>query len=269
MRKKSKRSRRRARATARTRRRSDRWRTWLGGGVSTGVIAGVILALVLSAGHKVVAEVAGSPQPLTITTHLFPPSESCQGGAGWVFPQQSNELPVPSWQASDPSLQRWASDYHGIPASGNFVVVDLQALPGHTVIVNDIRVHVVSRAPAPDGTYPELSGGCGGIVPTSFKANLDGSAIVLTRTSEGGGVGKPAPPIPLPHAVSESSPEVWYINSVTRTCDCQWTVTLDWSADGKTGTSTIEDAGKPFRTAATTHAARVIRDVSGKAWETF
>jgi hypothetical protein len=244
-------------------------RKWVGGGVATTVIGGVILAIVLSAGHKVATALVGSPQPLTVTARLFPPGDSCDGGSGWVFLESKSQLPVPSWQAGAASLQRWASAHGGIPASGNFVVADLQAVPGHTVIINDVRIQVVQRASVPVGVYPALSGGCGGIVPTSFRANLDRSSIVLTMTTVGSGFGKPAAPIPLPHEVSESGPEVWYIMATTQACDCEWKAYLDWSSDGKTGSTPIDENGRPFRTLATTRATKVTRNGSGRAWYTY
>jgi hypothetical protein len=233
---------------------------WLGaGGVASSVAAGVILAIVLSAGHNVANVLTGTPQPMTVTARLSPPADFCHGGAGWVFPGPQRQLPVPSLQAGDASLQAWASAHHGIPASGNFVVADLQALPGHTVIINDVRVEVIHRAAPPRGVYPILSGGCGGIVPTSFKADLDHASIVLTRSTAGTGFGKPAPRIPLPHQVSESSPEVWYITASTTGCDCEWKAYLDWSSDGKTGSTAIDADGQPFRTAAIALATKVGR----------
>jgi hypothetical protein len=244
-----------------------RWE-WLAVGIVAPVIAGVILAIVLSTGSAVVHNLGRTRQPLTVTAHLLPPGDACHGGAGWVFSKTKDQLPAPSLRAGDSALQRWASTNRGIPASGNLVAADLQALPTHTVIINDVRVKVLRRESAPAGVYPVLSAGCGGIVPSSFTANLDRSSIAMTRPTKQEGATGRTRLVPLPHKVSESGPEVWYIEAVTRGCDCQWVAYLDWSSDGKTGSTQIDDNGQPFRTVATTRSLNLTRTGSGR-WYSY
>jgi hypothetical protein len=50
---------------------------------------------------------------------------------------------------------------------------------------------------------------------------------------------------------------------VTETCTCEWTATLNWTSDGKPGTTPIKDNGHPFRVAAVTRATGAMPGMHG------
>ena len=84
--------------------------------------------------------------------------------------------------------------------------------------------------------------GCGGGVGTkSFDIGLDsGSPTVTVKNGQRD----------FPYKVSESDPEVFYVNAHTTAHDVRWDLTLDWSSGARHGTVRIDDNGHPFRTSA-------------------
>ncbi|HWX43885.1 MAG TPA: hypothetical protein VNY52_01015 [Solirubrobacteraceae bacterium] len=235
---------------------------WLMGAVVAG-LGGAITAAIISAGHTVKRIVlpTSPAAPLAVTAKLRSPGESCSGGAGWVFPRSAAQLPVPPH--SDAGMQSWATQNGGVPASGNFVVVDLQGRPGPSVIVNDVRVEVTRRSGALTGTYAILSGGCGGVAPDYFGANLDREPVTIKSMAGVDELGHVVAAVPLPHQISASEPEVWYVRASTASCDCQWVAYLDWTANGESSSTRIG----PFLTTATARAKKVI--LNGSGWSPF
>jgi hypothetical protein len=70
----------------------------------------------------------------------------------------------------------------------------------------------------------------------------------------------------LPYRVSVEDPEVLLVNARTENCDCRWYLELDWSAQGRTGTTRIDDGGRPFRTSGTTGRPPYTYDTTGRSW---
>jgi hypothetical protein len=150
------------------------------------------------------------------------------------------------------------------------MIVGLQGLDGRNVIVDDISVNVVSRTDPPHGAYAELSGGCGGFFPYMFSLNLDAKpiSVIAEPGDEGIGGQTSSRPIELPHQISGSEPEVWRLAAETKTCTCEWTATLNWTADdGKKGTTEINDNGRPFRVAAGDFATSYFANGVAGRWD--
>jgi hypothetical protein len=201
---------------------------------------------------------------LSAVVQIPSPSRPCEGGEGWVFNKDLRQMPAPPINGD---RDKWAADNGGIPASGNYIVVTLQGLNGHTVVVNSVSVNIVSRTEPPYGTLSDLTstGGCGGLIPYRFSLNLDANPISVTAETDQGaiGAGEVRRPVDLPHAITGSEPEVWHLAAVTETCTCEWTATLHWTSDGKEDTTTINDHGHPFRVAAVTRATPVEPSLTG------
>ncbi|HME78621.1 MAG TPA: hypothetical protein VKI00_24120 [Mycobacterium sp.] len=205
-------------------------------------------------------------QDLSAVVKIPTPAAECHGGRSWVFDKRPPELPLPPKEGD---LDGWAAANGGIPASGNYIEVTLQGLNGRNVIVHDISVNIVSRTDPPHGAFAELSGGCGGFFPYHFSLNLDANPISVTaKPDDGVGAQAPSRPVELPHEISGSEPEVWRLAAETKTCTCEWTATLDWTADdGKNGTTEINDKGHPFRVAAADLATSYFADRWEGRWE--
>lgn len=192
------------------------------------------------------------------------PARICQGGQGWVFAKDRQQLPGLPVPGGD--MDAWAKANGGIPASGNYIEVTLHALNGHKVTVprdRGISVEVKSRTDPPSGTYPSLSGGCGGILPYRFELNLDANPVAVTaKPDEGAFPGEPRL-VDLPHEIG-SDAEVWHLAAVTETCTCEWTATVHWIADnGKEGTTSLNAKDPFFQVAAVTRAAPLNPDWHG------
>ena len=243
-------------------RRSWKWLS----GVLLAALAAVIAGYVADANHWFWHEVGHSSAALSVVVTMKSPSRECEGQKGWVFAEKPSVLPVPPLGSSS-AADEWASRNGGIPASGNFVTAVLQPPSNKTVVVTDIRVEVVGRHRSRAGTHPILGGGCGGLEPMHFKANLDRSPVRAVPTAGVSASGKRIPPVPLPHTLSEQRPEDWQIAAVTTTCDCDWVAYVDYTADGHPGESKIDDHGKPFRVAGLQHVVRVFPDYSQRKWQ--
>jgi hypothetical protein len=160
-------------------------------------------------------------------------------------------------------FEAWAARNHGLPASGNSVAVTVQGLDHHTVVVQDLRVVVVHRAAPPaTATYPNPAYGCGGgLLPNYFRVNLDEEpTVVHAFAGFMPGTGR-VPPVPMPHQVSETRPEVWHLKVITTKCACSWYGYIDWTSDGVSRTATISDHGRPFETVTPT-SATMLRPVA-------
>jgi hypothetical protein len=243
-----------------------RWkksRVWLGGVLTTAIVIPLVAWAAGWTGHWFTSKV--SPEEyLSAVVDIPSPAGRCNG---WVFDKDPQHLPgvLPDDDLDD--LDAWAAANGGIPASGNDVVVTLQGLNGHTVVVNSITVDVVSRTEPPHGTYPKTLLPCGGpLVPYRFQADLDATPVSVTAVADDPAVaeGQARRPVDLPHAISGSEPEVWYLAAVTNTCTCEWTATLNWTSEGNEGHTPITDNGHPLRVAAVTRATHVDTDFNGR-----
>ena len=201
---------------------------------------------------------------LTVTASMQP-DQGCKAERSWVFQQSPQQLaPLPL--TTDPNT--WAIRNGGIPQSGNYISVTVQGLNGHTVVILSFGVKILSRAAPPAGTAASLTGGCGGLTPSFFDLNLDSPIVQATPVSGIDDAGHTVPAVPLPHVVTESSPEQWQLRILTTTCDCTFVPYFTWSSDGNQGTFEITNGSGPWRVAAITKARAAIRNISGQ-WTTY
>ena len=201
---------------------------------------------------------------LTVTASMQP-DQPCLGATGWVFRQPPRQLAPLPWR-SDPNS--WALRNGGIPQSGNYLTVTVQGNHGHTVVILAFGVKVLSRSAPPTGTAANLAGGCGGLTPSFFDANLDKPDLQVKPVAGLDAAGKKVPAVPLPHTVSESSPEQWHLRFLTATCDCIFVPYFTWSSDGNVGTFQLTNGSGQWRVAATVKAQRAIRDSNGQ-WKPY
>jgi len=199
-------------------------------------------------------------------TAFMQPYVSCKAATGWVFDQPPKQLAplVLTHLSGINSLNSWIARHGGIPQSGNYITLTVQGLNGHTVIIESLGVKVLSRAAPPRGTAAVLSGGCGGLRPSFFDVNLDRPGLQATPVSGVNEAGKKVPAIPLPHTVTESSPEQWRIRILTTNCDCTFVPYFTWSSDGKVGTFEIPDGSQPWRIAAVTRSRAAMPGANGQ-----
>ncbi|MBY8870118.1 helix-turn-helix domain-containing protein [Streptomyces sennicomposti] len=214
---------------------------------------------------------AASPSPLS------PSGDAARPGAGsgaapltvgttpyyWDLPcEQSflvdrsprNVLPPPPQQ----DVVGWAASMEAVAADHQMVVLTVQGTGAQTVVLKALHVRIVSSGPRLTWNKYAMGDGCGGGVDTkSFDVSLD--------------LGNPlAQPIAgqrdFPYKVSESDPEVFYVNGHTSGHDVRWYLELDWSSGERHGTLRIDDHGKPFRTSGS-GPAYYASPLGGHGWE--
>ncbi|CQD09205.1 hypothetical protein BN1232_01673 [Mycobacterium lentiflavum] len=249
--------------------RLRKYALWAGGVVTTAVVIPLVTWGVISGKDWISNKF--SPRPylaavVSIPTLSKGPPGFCE--QSWVFDKGPSQLPSLPKDFSD--LDGWVAANGGIPASGSYIIVTLQGLNGHNLLVHDISVNIKSHGEPPHGTYADFAKQCGGYVPYRFSLNLDARPVSVTvEAAEGGGAGPPgSASANLPHRISGSEPEVWNLAAVTKTCTCEWTATLNWTADdGSNGTTEINDHGRPFRVAASVLATHYGADIWTGRWE--
>jgi hypothetical protein len=125
------------------------------------------------------------------------------------------------------------------------VEITVQGSAGDPVVLTDLDVAIDKRE-QPTGI---AVGQCGGLQPVrTFTVDLDSQSPVLVPLANSDPAAPPAPDFPF--RVSASDPEVFHVVASTKQFDCFWTLQLKWSAHGKTGTTVIDNHGKPFQTIA-------------------
>lgn len=197
-------------------------------------------------------------------TATMDPAPSCNGGgAGWVFGQNAGDLAPLPWAQQQAKVEGWARANGGVPVAGNHIQLTLEELNGHAFIINDITARVTHRARPNIKTFPELSGGCGGITQSFFAVNLDDGdnpqATPVTATG--------VPPIPLPHKLDgQDRFETWNVIVNTTGCDCEFILSFDYTAAGQQHSYDVPlNEGKPWRVSAAPGITPIDRDANG-AW---
>ncbi|MFS4108689.1 helix-turn-helix domain-containing protein [Streptomyces sp. PD-S100-1] len=247
-----------------------------GGGRSAGAADGT------SSASPSPSDASSSPSPSRASSAAPPPALSPSGdaarpGAGsgaapltvgttpyyWDLPcEQSflvdrsprNVLPPPPQQ----DVVGWAASMEAVAADHQMVVLTVQGTGAQTVVLKGLHVRIVSSGPRLTWNKYAMGDGCGGGVDTkSFDVSLD--------------LGNPlAQPIAgqrdFPYKVSESDPEVFYVNGHTSGHDVRWYLELDWSSGDRHGTLRIDDHGKPFRTSGS-GPAYYASPLGGHGWE--
>ncbi|WP_459751849.1 helix-turn-helix domain-containing protein [Streptomyces sennicomposti] len=165
-----------------------------------------------------------------------------------------NVLPPPPQQ----DVVGWVASMEAVAADNQMVVLTVQGTDARTVVLKALHVRIVSSGPRLTWNKYAMGDGCGGGADTkSFDVSLD--------------LGNPlAQPIAgqrnFPYKVSESDPEVFYVNGHTSGHDVRWYLELDWSSGDRHGTLRIDDHGKPFRTSGS-GPAYYASPLGGHGWE--
>ncbi|MFK0172235.1 helix-turn-helix domain-containing protein [Streptomyces sp. NPDC090306] len=235
-----------------------------------------------SASPSVSASGTGSASPSATATSASPAANSGAGGGGskdatgvpvtavvsgytWDSPcsqhylidQEPGRVPPPPSEQLAPA---WAAALGGVSAGGQRVAVTLQGTGSATVVLESMRVRVVSSsAPLAWNDYA-MGDGCGGGVDTAgFKVDLDSAQPAVVP---GKGQGD------FPYKVSESDPEVFYVNAATAAHDVSWYLELNWSSGARHGTLRLDDSGSPFRSSANTGRPTYVYPNGTGGWVT-
>ncbi|MEU0218535.1 helix-turn-helix transcriptional regulator [Streptomyces sp. NPDC006265] len=155
----------------------------------------------------------------------------------------------------------WVAANGAVPSGEQFLKLTVQGKGQETVVVKRLTVRMAGkRAPLPWNDYamgyPGV--GCGGGVPTRF--------FTVALDAARPGVVPEAGHADFPFKVSESDPEVYYIRADASAYDVSWYLELAWSSGDRTGTLTVDDHGRPFRTSGNNGRPAYEFPLGGEKW---
>jgi hypothetical protein len=155
----------------------------------------------------------------------------------------------------------WVAATGAVPSGEQFLKLTVQGTGQETVVVKGLKVRMAGRrAPLAWNDYamgyPGV--GCGGGVPTRF--------FTVALDAARPGVVPEAGHADFPFKVSESDPEVYYIRADASAYDVSWYLELTWSSGDRTGTLTVNDHGRPFRTSGNNGRPAYEFPLGGEKW---
>ncbi|MFJ4282932.1 helix-turn-helix domain-containing protein [Streptomyces massasporeus] len=155
----------------------------------------------------------------------------------------------------------WVAANGAVPSGEQFLKLTVQGKGRETVVVKRLTVRMAGkRAPLAWNDYamgyPGV--GCGGGVPTRF--------FTVALDAARPGVVPEAGHADFPFKVSESDPEVYYIRADASAYDVSWYLELAWSSGDRTGTLTVDDHGRPFRTSGNNGRPAYEFPLGGEKW---
>ncbi|MFC3572944.1 helix-turn-helix domain-containing protein [Streptomyces yaanensis] len=178
-----------------------------------------------------------APAPTGVPLAWTADSQIWDGGCGhdYVIQKEPAQVPPPPVE-QDAGV--WAATQEAVPGRQTMVQISVQGKSSTAVVLEALRVRIVSRGTPVTGNAYAMGQGCGGdLTPRDFSVNLDvNRPIAHARAVE------------FPYRVSAEDPEVLLVTATTETYDCKWYLELAWSSQGRTGTVRIDDHGRPFRT---------------------
>ncbi|MFI2378123.1 helix-turn-helix domain-containing protein [Streptomyces sp. NPDC018964] len=193
--------------------------------------------------------------PITVQTTPYYWESPCE--QSFLVDRSPQNMPPPP---SQQSVVGWVTPLGAVAADRQMVALTVQGTGEETVVVQGLHLRVASSGAPLDWKKYAAGVGCGGEVATkSFDASLDlGDATVTPINGQRN----------FPYSVTESDPEVFYVDAHTSGRDVRWYLELDWSSGSRKGTIRIDDHGKPFRTSAskTEYYGYML---GGNTWEYF
>ncbi|MET9506797.1 helix-turn-helix transcriptional regulator [Streptomyces sp. NPDC006622] len=202
-------------------------------------------------------EDSGGAPPLTVEVRPNAWLDPC--GQHYLIDREPGRVAPPPVEQDAPA---WVAA-HGAVSSGNeFLQVTVQGTGEETVVLDGLKVRTVRKRTPPAWNdyamgYPGV--GCGGGVPTHyFTVALDAArpAVVPEAGHDD-----------FPFKVSESDPEIYYIDADASAYDVSWTLELSWSSGSRHGTLIVDDGGRPFRTSGNNGRPAYEFPLGGSAWQ--
>ncbi|MFF8934782.1 helix-turn-helix domain-containing protein [Streptomyces paradoxus] len=201
-------------------------------------------------------DTAPASAPLTVDTEPH----------AWESPCSQRYLSnLPPGRVGPPPLEQdapgWVAATGAVPSGEQFVKLTVQGTGEETVVVKGLTVRMAGkRAPLAWNDYamgyPGV--GCGGGVPKRF--------FTVALDAARPGVVPEAGHANFPFKVSESDPEAFYIRADASAYDVSWYLELRWSSGDRSGTLTVDDHGRPFRTSGNNGRPAYEFPLGGEKW---
>jgi len=174
----------------------------------------------------------------------------------WMVRKSSSVPKPPLSNLNSEVWASWARAAGAVDAGRTDVTATIQAKPGDVVYITGFQFNVSQRRPPIHGTVagPTCAGPTYGRFvavhldpnpPRIFATSSDPRAIV---GAEPGALGLKVKPLTLPYKVTNSDGLVLILEAQAKKFDCVWSVDILWSSDGRNGSVTIGNNGKPFET---------------------
>lgn len=226
------------------------------------VVVSLVLVVYLTIGrtpHAAGSQAPGASappakqSPVTVTLaydqhHVANGQGSCMN---WIFSRPLSAISPPSDEVLD---ETWAHRFGGVDMGVTNFKLAVQGVTKTAVQLIDFRVVDLKRGPAIHGTDIISSDGCGPSPEAGFQIALGKNPPVIAPVAglDNGAAKK----IPFPFVVSSTDIQQFQVAAIdtllpgARPCGCNvtWRLALDWSYEGKTGTTVIDDNGRPFQT---------------------
>ncbi|MGW0290094.1 helix-turn-helix domain-containing protein [Streptomyces tuirus] len=201
-------------------------------------------------------DTAPASAPLTVDTEPHAWEDPCSQRYLIDLPPGRVGPPPPEQDAPG-----WVAANGAVPSGKQFLKLTVQGKGQETVVVKRLTVRMAGkRAPLAWNDYamgyPGV--GCGGGVPTRF--------FTVALDAARPGVVPEAGHADFPFKVSESDPEVYYIRADASAYDVSWYLELAWSSGNRTGTLTVDDHGRPFRTSGNNGRPAYEFPLGGEKW---
>ncbi|MGW0865314.1 helix-turn-helix domain-containing protein [Streptomyces sp. NPDC002611] len=199
---------------------------------------------------------ASGPVPLTVNTTPHAWEDPCS--QRYLVNRPPSQVGPPPLEQDAPA---WVAANGAVPSGQQFLKLTVQGTGKETVVVDGLTVRMAGkRTPLAWNDYamgyPGV--GCGGGVPTRFFT----VALDAARPS----VVPEAGHDDFPFSVSQSDPEVYYIRADASAYDVSWYLELRWSSGSRSGTLTVDDKGRPFRTSGNNGRPAYEFPLGGEKW---
>jgi hypothetical protein len=198
-----------------------------------------------------VAEVATAPN---VAVNPFKWEGPCS--QHYLVNRQPTQVPPPP---SEQDASGWVGAVDAVSGGQQMLALTVQGTGKRTVVLEALRVRTVKKGPPLAWNDYQMGVGCGGDVATkSFVVDLD-AARPATSPKAG--------QRDFPYKVSESDPEVFYVNASAEAHDVSWYLELEWSSGKQHGTVRIDHNGKPFHTSSNLGRKSYHYMLGGSEWE--
>ncbi|MEU5974685.1 helix-turn-helix domain-containing protein [Streptomyces sp. NPDC047315] len=205
---------------------------------------------------------ASDDVPFTVLVNQHVWNAGCDHS--YLIDRAPSDVPPPP--AEDGAAQ-WAGALGALHGGRTMARITVQGRSDRAVVLHGLRVRVDAyRTAQPRGNVYRMDTGCGGsLTPRRFEVDLDRSRPVA-RSVPGHDGNAPLPAVAFPYAVSQRDPEVLLVDARAVRCDCTWHLELEWSSGDRSGTTRIDDGGRPFRTTGVRGAPVHAYDVPQRRW---
>lgn len=216
-------------------------------------------------GHGPGTQNSGTRQATPVKVTLSYDQNHVNNGApscvNWVVPRPISAIQAPQAPELD---ETYAHQFGGIDEGETDFKLDVQGTTPNAVELIDFRVVDIKRTPVSSGTDILSSDGCGPSQEAGFYISLGSDPPAITPVSglDNGAAKK----IPFPFVVSSTDIQQFQVAAVdslksrAAACNClvRWRLALDWSYEGRTGTTVIDDNGQPFQTIFPSEASSIL-----------